>query len=1665
MKKSTVVWACVAVFTLSLAACSLAGFGWMYRQVRVYERYKGVSIVSHKPGMKRLRAVVRAVRKKTGLLPQPAAKFDWYVVRESDDIVSIAIRARCAPCDLLAANGLSDRDEIHVGQKLKIPVVAAAQNAAATEKTAEAPPQLEITGVEYGGGSEIVVKFSEIPDFALARSHVSVSPLRTGVFGVTPRRSWLRGDYVMNGMVISGDFAFRTNVTLRIRKGLPLAPIDGVPVATGALAEDYVYTFTRDDRTPAVRFADGGRYLPACGARSVALESVNYDSVQAEIRRVEPANVVQLLAREADRYYGYWPGGDVDHKNTEELSGEPTLVRRTCRNLLNEPSKTTLPVSVADGGPRNGIFLVAIGSGDKPLCDSEYLWDDHGCNRNTNYNPRTYRLVCVTDLGVSVRKSGDGVGVWVASLTSGRPVWDAQVDVYSAANVKVFSGRTGMNGWCAPKRVAAGEPFAVVVSSAAGDDRAFLALSDRNEIDETLPDGGRPAFLEPGECTGFCWTERGIYRHGEKIFFQLILRDGSMRAPKPFPVTLELRDPEGDAFAVATALPDATGAATCDGFSVPDDQPSGKWTIVAKLPGEKGAELGSATVKIEEFAPPQVRVKVAPDADAGTTNFAFAVSAEHFFGGPARALLCKGAVVFEDAPFAPEAWKGYSFGDEARGLKPNFERIAVLTLDDAGTARFAAAMPEALGKPKAMVRATCQGVVIEDGGRPAAARATTLLHHYPCYVGSTLTGWLRAPENGFAKIPFACVLPNGRRASGGKTLSVKLERVDNVYTYRAQGNGWNTWDCERVRSTVVENDTLETPAEKDAEWTMPVNAAGDYVITVLDEDTGASYSKAFYLSTWGDESIRAPLANPTAVAMRPDKAFYRAGETPRLIVKSPFAGHAVLSVMREKELYTEILELTNATSEIVLRPVAREHAPNLDVYLSVVQSVEASAKRLAARAHGQVTIGVRPRENELDVSLDAAVALRPAGGGADVAVDVVAAGACVSGAVATVTVVDESINVLTGEKTPAPVDHFALWREGRHPLFDFYDKMLPVYDDGLRGNGAKTGGDLGAHLLSRVSPVGSRRFKPLALWQADVPLANGRGKARFALPEFVGEVRVTAVVRSAAAAGAASIQKKVAPKLVAQPDAPRFVAPGDVYEATLPLHNRSGSDGEVVASVGGKTFRVAMKKDSSTNLVARLTAPAEPGHVELVYRAEGFGEVHAQTIELPVRPAVAWQEAAGSCREEDWTPPAEGRWTARAFETPVGKYEAALKWLADYPHGCLEQTASRIFPLVAAGGLLNTVVSNGAEYAQAGVRRVESMIRARNFVTWPDSSYEPWDPETSLYAAHFLVAAGKAGLACNPVAERHVLKLLEWWCGHDDPSVAVYASLSLALAGKPPKSGMLSLYDKRKSLNALDRARLALAFAEANDLTRAKTLLADAFEPQSVKEASFALMALLAADPDDARILPLVRWLDAKRDKRRFCWGTTGDNAHALVAIGSYFRAHPPKPGEKFVVWHALSLPKPEDVRDDQQGLFVERRYRTPEGAEADLSNLKCGDLLVCTLSITSDVTRVVNDLVIEDLFPGGFEPVQREINAAKTCGTGSVSRVSDWVLRHDARDDRMLVFSKRFELEAGHEAFFAYPVRVVSAGDFVLPGTSVEGMYNPELHARRAPGRVVVVH
>ena len=1542
--------------------------------------------------------------------------------------------------------------------------------------------EMEIEDFSFDG-KVIKLRCSEVPDVDAAKEYVSVDPAPKGGLSFsadTEYAYWDRKD--VSFLRITGDFLYRTNLTLRVRKGFPASKIaNSTNKVVEALAKDYLYAFRREDENPFVAFADEGRYLPPIGKRLIALDCMNVSNITASISAVPGLNIVQMLSLEERKYNkihrSYWYG-EGKEAFVEDLSAKVEEVNIPVKNELNVQEEAVLPLP-----EENGIYFVKV-KGEKGHVQS--------------------RVVVVSDLAISVRRTQAKIFAWITSLSRGTPVAGAKVYIFSSAAVLLAEGVSDENGLCECVQNIEGEPFVVLASSADERDATFVALARSSQVEEHFSsEGYRSQYLKENELAAFAWTERGIYRHGERVFFHALVRGADMAAPKSVPLEIVLAKP-GGVFMKKTVATDEYGAIYLDDIAIPDDQPSGVWMFDVKIPGENGESLYSHFIKVEDFVPPQIKVATVIGDKRTAQDFSFGISAEFMYGGAASGLTSSGAVVFEDVAFSPKDWPGWVFGDESRGLKPNFTRLPKQVLDADGKAHYSASMQSSDGLPSAAVRATAQSEVLEVSGRSVFSRASATLHYYPFYIGTTLKNWIRRPDSGKVQISVACVSPEGKRLSESKTLVARLQRFDTVYSYETDDNGRNTWRSERIATDVLGEEGVEikTSPEGNALFTLPPLECGDYTLSIADSDSEVSFSRSFYLSDWGDDTMRAELSNPSKVTITADKPFYRPGDRPKLCVRTPFTGRALLGVFRDDAVYTQVMEITNLTSEVELREISGDFAPNIDVSFSIVHGVSEKAGHLAARAHGETSLEVRLSENEIPVNVTARLA------DSRVAADFEAPGA----KQAIVTVVDEAVLMLTNEKTPNPNGEFQKSREGYRELFDLYNRLLPLSgEDKLLVNGLKTGGGCDSSLLGRVSPVQSRRFKPLALWSGKVDVVDGRGKAEFCLPEFSGRIRVTVVAYSEKAAGSASCQCKIEPKLVVTPDAPRFVAPGDVFTVSLPFDNRAGEDGAVDYKIytsfeGGekKLFQegsVHLSKDCRKLLPFDAKAPEAIGQMLFIFETAAFGEKHRHEIELPVRPAVAWRQTSGvevlppgrRIKLQKGEASSMTRFSYSVSESPASELKDAIEWLSDYPHGCLEQTSSRIMPLITAGGILGecspVASSNRLEYIKAGVRRVLSMCQNDgSFAMWPDirgngGSMTDWELEVSLYAAHFLFEVERSTLIENiwsSAAERS--KVLSHIRSNSSTSytnrmsIAAYACHTLVLAGTPNKGSMYSLYDKRGLLTHLSRARLARAFALMGDGARAGELLSSIKGPSSVVKASYMLLAILEIDPEDKRVSELVKYLAFKREKARYSWGTTFDNAHAVMALGEYFRRQPLSlglsnvkeeggelvnegSGTAFVSWKRLDLPKLADVKEESSGLSIRREFLTIEGKPYDITKSSRGDSIVVRIELSSDEDRILNDLVIEDLLPGALEPVHNDIGVFPWIEKGA----HRWVLRHELRDDRILVFSDTFALKKNEKVAFHYSLRVVSAGTFALPAVAVEAMYQPELRASGRTGRLVV--
>jgi uncharacterized protein YfaS (alpha-2-macroglobulin family) len=150
--------------------------------------------------------------------------------------------------------------------------------------------------------------------------------------------------------------------------------------------------------------------------------------------------------------------------------------------------------------------------------------------------------------------------------------------------------------------------------------------------------------------------------------------------------------------------------------------------------------------------------------------------------------------------------------------------------------------------------------------------------------------------------------------------------------------------------------------------------------------------------------------------------------------------------------------------------------------------------------------------------------------------------------------------------------------------------------------------------------------------------------------------------------------------------------------------------------------------------------------------------------------------------------------------------------------------------------------------------------------------------------------------------------------------------------------------------------------------------------------------------------------------------------------------------------------------------LTVRREYLDPAtDAPVDpKKGVKVGSIVRVRVTVSSPDWR--NHVAVDDPVPAGLEPLNTRLVTSggppKKDGHHGWNEPRDlddewWHPSfRETRDDRVLVFIDR--LYAG-PATFDYLARATTAGTFVVPGTSAEEMYRPQIAARTAPSTFVV--
>ena len=123
----------------------------------------------------------------------------------------------------------------------------------------------------------------------------------------------------------------------------------------------------------------------------------------------------------------------------------------------------------------------------------------------------------------------------------------------------------------------------------------------------------------------------------------------------------------------------------------------------------------------------------------------------------------------------------------------------------------------------------------------------------------------------------------------------------------------------------------------------------------------------------------------------------------------------------------------------------------------------------------------------------------------------------------------------------------------------------------------------------------------------------------------------------------------------------------------------------------------------------------------------------------------------------------------------------------------------------------------------------------------------------------------------------------------------------------------------------------------------------------------------------------------------------------------------------------------------------VKRRYLDSFGRE--VTEIRTSDVVTVEIGLRSDTP--LDNVVVCDLLPGGLEPQLAQ------------GEQLPWYVDHvERREDRMLFFVST----AGDMRLVTYRARAVTSGTFSVPVVHAEAMYQPDMEASTAGGKLHIV-
>ncbi|OOV19908.1 alpha-2-macroglobulin [Flavobacterium sp. LM4] len=1505
---------------------------------------------------------------------------------------------------------------------------------------------------------------------------------------------------------------------------------------------NYTEKISFDQIKPSVRFIKNGTILPSSNNLKLNFEAVNLSAVDVKVYKIYKNNILQFLQyNELNGSQNLKKVAQPIAKTTLNLSESKLVNPSKWNTFALDLSKIITPEPGAiyrvEFVYKKKYSLYKCENSEEDSNDEEeeevdendvnysgnsyddYYYDDYEwresqdpCSGSYYYNAKIATNILATDVGVIAKRGENKSYLFVVNnIVTTEPISNARVDLYNFQQQKIGTEATSSEGIASFQL----DKFAYFAIVSLGDQSTYVKLDDGLSLSVSNFDVAGET-LQKG-LKGFIYGERGVWRPGDNLYLSFILNDASNKLPKSHPIKFRLNDPNGKTVYQTVQKTNELNHYT---FTVPTSQeaPTGNWEAMVSVGGAKFYK----SIKIETIKPNRLKIKNTFTRKTLSSSYPNTdyLEVTWLHGAIAKNLNVEMQAKFSQQTTTFKGYEKFSFDDLVRQFSTEEINVFSGKLNENGKASVNIE-PKLQGQAPGMLRASFITKVYEEGGDFSTDVISTTYSPYKTYVGikspePNKYGMLETRTNN--RFDIVTVDENGRPKSV-RNLEVKVYKVEWRWWWDASSDNLSNYNSSNATTsykTFVIN--TDSSGKGSVQFSLTDEEWGRYLIRVSDNADGHATALTVNIDwpIWSGKTRNRDASTANMLVFSTDKKNYAVGEKAQISFPSSEGGRALISIENGSKVVQTIWAKTQKGETKVEVPITSAMAPNVYFNITLLQPHASTKNDSPIRMYGIVPIEVVDKNTILVPTLSMPDVLKP-----EQTFTVKVGEKTGKEMTYTIAVVDEGLLDLTRFKTPNAWDSFYVREALGVKTWDIYDDVIGAYG-GKINQIFSIGGDqdLGGGKAKKAN-----RFKPVVLYYGPFKLDKGQTKShQLKLPKYIGSVRTMIVAGDANTSAYGSVEKATPVKspLMVLASLPRKISPSE--KVTIPVtvfateNNIKNVSIQIKTSNGLKVMGSAMQsltfsspdeKMAYFNLVvgsatgiAKVQVIATSGKEKSVYDVE-IDMTNPNPVTNAFTDVILPPNSTKTISWKTFGVSGSNKARLEVSSMPTMNLNGRLQYLIQYPHGCVEQTTSSVFPQL----YLNDVVDLDAtrkgiiqKNITAGIARLGSFQLSNGGVAYWQGNTIADDWGTS-YAGHFLIEADKKGyvLPINFKSkwisyQQREAKQWRFEAKYGNDLAQAYRLYTLALAGNADLSSMNRLRET-KGISNESKLRLAAAYVLAGQKSAGLNL----FLHSKIEEESSNYNYYYYGSSERNRAMALETMLLLGQKQKAFVmatklakqmsnnqWMSTQTTAYCLYAMSKFAVSNGPKginiqfskngKGEtintqktvadrslvvqtgansvtlkniknntvyvRVLNTGILPIGQEKPIQSDVSASIV---FKNRKGSVINVSKISQGTEFIAEVTIRNQRNEHVKNVALSQILPSGFEIV----NTRFTDYGDATNNIADYI---DIRDDRTNFY---FGMKAGETKVFRILLNASYLGNYYLPGLQCEAMYDNTFLAR----------